>query len=555
METSSPRRRWLSLSDTYSDPIERLRARNLLVVMLVATISYSLVAIIAFVLNQLGVNVLRGAFTFVGLGLPLYAPFVWLLVRRGMLTTAYALFLLVIIAAAFVARISTTSHNALVLAAPIIMAGAVTNSLGVVVSGLLMLLVSAYDVFILENYDTNVTPAIFYTYNFILLLFTTFITLLTTNNLQRLSGLLSAQITRTRRGIGRGAVGTMDESEEVLILRTLTTVREDLGYKFAQVFLIEEDRKSVRRLSQVMGMEQLQTSESVDLGGATAIAEAIRTRRPFIVTTQSSEVRRRYLLPGARSGLVLPLISADEVLGTLDVQQEQNVDWDEVEVEALEFVASQLASAIAQARQFQQLNQNIKDQEEIILRQRQRLRELEKAESVAAYQAWQNFLREEGVDMFGYNLTAQGLRPAEDFSPEMQASMKRGEIVVERRGDQQWVSVPIILRDQVIGALSFTMPPEQFLTPRQSDLLQSVVQRLSLALENRRLFEQGQTQAQREAKANEIASILLSTTDIETVLHLAADQFNQALGAIQTRITLTPPTVEAPREVHEPHQL
>jgi GAF domain-containing protein len=413
----------------------------------------------------------------------------------------------------------------------------------------MMLLISSYDVFILENYDPLNTPTLFYFYNVVLLSFATFIIVIMSRSLQRLSESLSAQITRTRRGIGRGAVGTMDETEDVLILRTLATVREDLGYSFAQAFLIEEDRKSARRLSQIMGMERLQTGESVDLGGATAVAEAIRIRRPFIVTAQSSEVRRRYLLPGARAGLVLPLISnVGEVLGALDVQQEQSTHWSENEVEALEFVTSQLASAIAQARQFQQLNQNIKDQEELILRQRQRLRELEKAESIAAYQAWQNFLREEGVDMFGYNLTAQGLRPAEDFSPEMQASMKRGEVVIERHGEQQWVSVPIILRDQVIGALSFTMPPEQILTPRQSDLLQSVVQRLGLALENRRLFEQSQTQAQRETKANEIASVLLSTTDIETVLHLAADQFNQALGAIQTRITLTPPIVEAHKE-------
>ncbi|MCS6836900.1 MAG: GAF domain-containing protein [Anaerolineae bacterium] len=548
METNAPRRRWLSLRDVYSDPLDRLRARNVLYVIFTATFAYSLVAVIALLLNWLGTPVLSQGFIFVGLILPVYAAFTWLLIRRGLLGPASTLFMFMTVVAVFVARASTDSNNALVLVMPILIAAVTSNTFGIVATAIFILLISGYDVFILENYPARTPPSLFYFYNVVLLSFATFIVLLMSNNLQRLSGLLSAQIARTRRSIGRGTVGTMDESEETLILRTLATVREDLGYNFAQVFLIEEDHKSARRLLQIMGMEQLQLGESVDLGGATAVAEAMRTRRPFVVTNQSSEVRRRYLLPGARASIVLPLISGGEVLGALDVQQERSSRWSDTEVEALEFVASQLASAIAQARQFQQLNQNIKDQEELILRQRQRLRELEKAESMAAYQAWQNFLREEGVDMFGYNLTAQGLRPAEDFSPEMQASMKRGEIVVERRGDQQWASVPIVLRDQVIGALSFAMPPGQVLTSRQSDLLQSVVQRLGLALENRRLFEQSQAQAQRETKANEIASILLSTTDVETVLNLAADQFNQALGAIQTRITLTPPTIEAHRE-------
>jgi len=549
METRPTWRSLFSLRDVYSNPIDRLRARNVLYVMVAASLGFTLTALIVLALNLLDSPTLSTNFILVGLSLPLYTIFTWLLIRRGQLSIATILFTLIAVIAAFVARVSTTSNNALILAMPIILAGAMLNTSGIITVYVTMLLISGHDVLIQENYPANATPALFYFYNVVMLTFATFVTLLISRSLQRLSESLSAQITRTRRGIGRGAVGTMDEKEDVLILRTLATVREDLGYSFAQVFLIEEDRKSARRLSQIMGMERLQTGESVDLGGATAVAEAIRIRRPFIVTAQSSEVRRRYLLPGARAGLVLPLISSDgEVLGALDVQQEQNTRWGENEVEALEFAASQLASAITQARQFQQLKQNIKDQEEVILRQRQRLRELEKAESIAAYQAWQNFLREEGVDMFGYNLTAQGLRPAEDFSPEMQASMKRGEVVIERHGEQQWVSVPIILRDQVIGALSFTMPPEQILTPRQSDLLQSVVQRLGLALENRRLFEQSQTQAQRETKANEIASVLLSTTDIETVLHLAADQFNQALGAIQTRITLTPPTIETHRE-------
>jgi len=540
METKRTRRSLFSLRDVYSDPGDRLRARNVLYV----------TALIVLALNLLDSPTLSTNFILVGLSLPLYTVFTWLLIRRGQLSIATVLFTLIAVLAAFVARASTTSNNALILVMPIILAGVMLNTPGIIAVYVTMLLISGHDVLIQENYPPNATPALFYFYNVVMLTFATFVTLLTSRSLQRLSESLSAQIARTRRGIGRGSVGTMDEAEDMLLLRTMTTVRDDLNYSFVQAFLVEEDRKSARRLSQIMGLEQLQLGEDVDLGGATAIAEAIRTRRPFFINAQSSEVRRRYLLPGARSGLVLPLVNTatNEVLGALDVQQEQSARWSESEVEALEFVASQLASAITQARQFQQLKQNLQDQEEIILRQRQRLRELERAESIAAYQAWQNFLREEGVDMFGYNLTPQGLRPAEDFSAEMQASMKQGEIVIERRNDQQWASVPIILRDQIIGALSFTMPPEQIITPRQSDLLQSVVQRLGLALENRRLFEQSQAQAQRETKANEIASLLLSTTDIDSVLRLAASQFNQALGAIQTRIALTPPVIESTRE-------
>ena len=40
--------------------------------------------------------------------------------------------------------------------------------------------------------------------------------------------------------------------------------------------------------------------------------------------------------------------------------------------------------------------------------------------------------------------------------------------------------------------------------------------------------------------ANEVGNLLLTSTDINTVLQLAAENFNQALGAIQTQIRLKP---------------
>lgn len=100
--------------------------------------------------------------------------------------------------------------------------------------------------------------------------------------------------------------------------------------------------------------------------------------------------------------------------------------------------------------------------------------------------------------------------------------------------------MPIILRDQRLGALTFTVPAERGVDERQIEMLRTVVNRLSVALENNRLFEQTQAQAQRERKASEIGSLMLSETDIEAVLEVAAENFNEALGAVHTRVYLEP---------------
>jgi GAF domain-containing protein len=105
------------------------------------------------------------------------------------------------------------------------------------------------------------------------------------------------------------------------------------------------------------------------------------------------------------------------------------------------------------------------------------------------------------------------------------------------------VTVPIVFRDVVLGAMSFNVPSERPVTDRQIELIRTVADRLSVALENNRLLEQTQAQARRERQASEIGSVLLSATNVESVLSLAADNFHEALGAIHTRVYLQPGTL------------
>jgi GAF domain-containing protein len=86
--------------------------------------------------------------------------------------------------------------------------------------------------------------------------------------------------------------------------------------------------------------------------------------------------------------------------------------------------------------------------------------------------------------------------------------------------------------------MSFRVSLARALTERQLDTVRAIARRLALALENRRLFEQSQAQVIRERKANEIANALLSATEVQSVLRLAVENFNEALGAINTEIAV-----------------
>ena len=130
--------------------------------------------------------------------------------------------------------------------------------------------------------------------------------------------------------------------------------------------------------------------------------------------------------------------------------------------------------------------------------------------------------------------------PSSSLPDDIRQAVERGEITSERRDDQQVVHVPITLRDQIIGAFTFNLPRDRAIGERQLEMLRTVANRLGVALESNRLLEQTQAQALRERRASEIGSVLLSATDVETVLDLAASNFNEALGAVQTRVYLDP---------------
>jgi GAF domain-containing protein len=116
--------------------------------------------------------------------------------------------------------------------------------------------------------------------------------------------------------------------------------------------------------------------------------------------------------------------------------------------------------------------------------------------------------------------------------------MHRGDLQLILEDDVQIVSVPILLHNEVFGAMSFRVSLARALTERQLDTVRAIARRLALALENRRLFEQSQAQVIRERKANEMANALLSATEVQSVLRLAVENFNEALGAINTEIAV-----------------
>jgi GAF domain-containing protein len=163
---------------------------------------------------------------------------------------------------------------------------------------------------------------------------------------------------------------------------------------------------------------------------------------------------------------------------------------------------------------------------------------------------WSSYVQGRSQGAFGFDLRRENMAitPASDLPDTLRPALARGEPVVLTQGNIQVVNVPIRLRDEILGAMSFSLPPGRQASDRQMDTVRAVAERLALALENARLVEQSQAQVTRERRAGDISNLLIGQQDVSAVLQLAAERFNEALGAVYTHIYLEPATIAAQDE-------
>lgn len=372
-------------------------------------------------------------------------------------------------------------------------------------------------------------------------LFATLVLVIFGTNPQNIAQDFAEELRDLRQVLSAPQFQNLDLDENTLLLLTIRNLRTVFGYPAVHIYLLDDQRRKATRYYIGFGLDALQTGETLDVSVANAIGECLRTGAVVGINEASSPVRRRHLSAGLKAGLVVPLRHNDEVVGVLDIQAESDARFSETLIEAMLSYANRLGTALQRTRILKQLRDDISEQEKLIIKQRQRVRELEQAQQ-GVTSGWQTFFQQYTQGTFGYDVVAESgeVTYARDLPPALRMALEDGDLVVTQEEGHQVASLPVMLRDQLLGAMSFRFPKGFILTERQIELLRNVVQRLGLALENKRLFEQSQAQAQREGKANEVASVLLSSTDVEAVLQLASKAFNEVLGAVNTQIYLQP---------------
>jgi GAF domain-containing protein len=309
---------------------------------------------------------------------------------------------------------------------------------------------------------------------------------------------------------------TVHRDPDLLLNESARLIAEQFGHYHVGVFLLDESglTASLRAASSPEGKKMLEDQFRINIADADLVGQAIALGEARLAASADFEYPD---LPRTRSEVVLPLRAGEQILGALDIQSETPDAFSEEDLEVLTIMADQVAIAIENARLFSETSRALNEARTVY---GQYLR-----------QSWQQIPVE--MRLAGLLYRSGESKPLEQplNLPEIQSALQSGAPVVQADTTSVF-AVPLKLRDQIIGVLDVrSREPGRKFSESQMALIRAVAERVTLALENARLFEETTRRADRERTVSEISAKIRTTSDPQTMLEMALEELKRALGA------------------------
>jgi len=309
--------------------------------------------------------------------------------------------------------------------------------------------------------------------------------------------------------IARATVSILDLP--TLLQTAVDRLLQEFDLYYVGLFLVDEAGRYaiLKAATGEAGRRMMEQGYRLEVGGRSMIGWCIAHRQPRIALDVGVDAVHfeNPFLPDTRSELAIPLITGDTVIGALTIQSDREAAFSPEDIATFEVVASQLAIAIQNARLFEQL--------------REALRQAESVQARYTRQEWETYLGRQPMPP-GY------LYDLETVSPLLQPiSLPIADVPSDRPLAMEWdgrslLVSPLLVGKQPIGLLGLEEPGPRVWTEDELTLLTEVQEQLSLALENRRLFEQTR-QALAETEAlYQAARAISEATSVEEIVRGAA---------------------------------
>ena len=340
---------------------------------------------------------------------------------------------------------------------------------------------------------------------------------------ERTAELLAANEKNERRAqqfesIARVARTISSTSDLDILLPQITKViSQEFGFYHVGIFLLDTAREYavLSAANSEEGQTMLARGHRLKVGETGIVGYVTGTGNPRVALDTEADVTffNNPYLPDTRSEMALPLRVGSEIVGALDVQSTQANAFSQEDISILSTLADQVSIAIQNARQFEQT--------------RKALSEAEALAKQFVQAGWRQFTKSKdlvGVHHTGARSTLIYGKNGKDKEEE---SWHTENARSKSRGAS--LSLPILLRDEVIGSVDVHSPDNRPWDQDELDIVAAILERAALAMDNARLLEESQRLASKEAKIGEVTAKISSSINMHSVLQTAVEELGRAL--------------------------
>lgn len=282
------------------------------------------------------------------------------------------------------------------------------------------------------------------------------------------------------------------------------------------------------------GQRLVREGYQVELDNPSGPAQAYRRKLAVHLNRHVSVPQREAFLPSTNSELSFPLITSDgQCIGVLDLQLSSNVIPTQGEVELYQAATYQLATALQREALGTDLEQFRQEMDAANVSARRYQAEVSRMSQQNVGMAWGEYLSQSGrITAFQWDKgTLRRWRPETTALPETTQ--------LERLGTTQRMVLPLTIGTQSIGEVIFENSGEQLDWTNQTiEFVKEVTNRLALALENIRLFDEVQRVAVREQLVSQVSAELQDARNLARLVNVTSQVFNRSLGTDQTVVRL-----------------
>jgi GAF domain-containing protein len=321
------------------------------------------------------------------------------------------------------------------------------------------------------------------------------------------------------------------QDPELLIPRIAQVISEQFGFYHTGIFLLDENRQYavLRAANSEGGKRMLERGHKLQVGQTGIVGFVTATGQPRIALDVGTDAVffDNPDLPNTRSEIALPLRSAGQIIGALDVQSTESNAFGQNDVETLTTLADQISIAINNTT--------------ILEESRKAFVESQGRFGDSILESWK-VMQPETLGL-GYQLVNSSIEPlkAPLEGIHIQEAMTQEKASITNAEDKSSnLAIPIRLRGKVIGVMNLRSRNDYLLTQDDADIAEAVSERLSLAIETATLLRTTQHRADIERITTDISSKISSSTRFETILQTAAQELSRALGGSDVIVQIEP---------------